>query len=179
LIPEDSKFFCFDYSTPYLFEAAGANLNNPEPNDFSEAFKYCDKIPANEERNRNSCYGGFGKEFVVLVRGRDIRKASIANISDDNLKTVFRWCSLADNKNGTAACLLHSVDSLFWGGENDVIFSLSFCGLLSDDKFYQGSCYNHLISIVHHYIKDSQYINNFCHKLPTQHKDLCLSRIKS
>ena len=178
LIPEDSKYLCYSYITPYIFEAVGADLGSPGPSDFEKAFKYCNKIPQSDKPNRDACFGGFGKEFIGLVRGRDIRKNSIANISNDNFKTVYEWCKLANNKDGTAACLLHAMDSLFWGGENDVNISLNFCSLFDDDPFYQGSCYRHLVGAVFFYIKDPQYINNFCQKLPAEHKDFCLSQIK-
>ena len=178
LIPGDSKYLCFSYLTPYLFEAVGADLGNPGSADFDKAFKFCDQIPQEDRSNRNACYGGFGKEFIGLVQSRDIRKDSVAKISDEKFRQVYEWCKLAGNKDGIAACILHAMDSLFWGGENDVSISLNFCGLFGDDQFYQGSCYRHLIGAVFFYIKDLPYIDNFCQKLPAEHKDFCLSQIK-
>lgn len=176
LIPDDSKYLCYNYLTPFLFESVGADIGNPQPEDFKKAFRYCDNLPKGDMANRDACFGGFGKEFVALIQNRDIRKNSATNISDDKFKQVYEWCKLAGNKDGTAACLLHVVSSLYWGGENDVKIPVHFCSLLNDDGYYQGSCYRYLIGAVHFYIKDNQYIKNFCEKLPTEHKDYCLSQ---
>ena len=175
LIPSDSKYLCYNYITPYLFEAVGANVGNPTANDFEKAFKYCDKLPQNDMGNRDSCYGGFGKEFIGLIQGRDIRKGSVDHISDDGFWQVYGWCKLAGVKEGTAACVQHAINSLYWGGENNYDPAIKFCSIMTDDPYNQGSCLQHLIGAVRYYKKDQQYITEFCSKVPPEQKDYCLS----
>jgi hypothetical protein len=171
-VPDEVKGICYIYLTPHLFQSAGADLANPGPEHFKKAFVFCGAIPASETRNRDACYGGFGKEFAVLAQDRDIRQSSIENISDDKLKRMYDWCLLADNKEGSAACIVHAMNSLYWGGENNRGVAIRFCKTMSEE-YYQGSCVTSLISAVGHFKQDLAYRKEFCQEIPLDYVEGC------
>lgn len=173
-LPIEARQMCLTYLTPYLWEAAGANLDNPTDADFQTSFKFCDQIT--EPMDRNACFGGFGKEFVVLAQKRDIRK--IESMSNDQFLKVVNLCKLADDIKGISACLSQALSSIFWGGENDVSASIRFCNVISDAE-NQKDCFQNLIGQVSNYIKDSSYRESFCNKLPVEFKGECKKKLIS
>lgn len=173
-MPEEAEPMCYNYATPRLFEAAGASLAAPTPADYEKAFPLCELIPEDETRNREACYGGFGKEFVVLSKGRDVR--NIEHMSDAELSRVHDWCQLAGNAFGTEACIRASVNSLFWGGENDRAIGIRFCALMEQGP-YQSLCVEHLTGNVSYYIQDGGYRAAFCSELPLQYQDACREKL--
>lgn len=172
IIPNNAKILCYEYLTPYLFEVVGADLGKPSADDFEKAFKICNSIPISKRAERDSCYGGFGKEFDGLVQGRDIRQGSINSLSQDKLKQIYGWCLLAKNIDGINSCVVHALSSLYWGGENDRGVSIRFCGVVSDESL-KDSCFISLIGSVSQYIKDDKYRNEFCSEIPTIYQDRC------
>ncbi|MDP2735417.1 MAG: hypothetical protein Q8P12_04370, partial [bacterium] len=95
---KEARPMCYNYLTPRLFEAVGTSLASPKPEDYKKAFPLCELIPEEEPENRTACYGGFGKEFVVLSKDRDVR--NIENMSDEELSRVYDWCLLANSAFG-------------------------------------------------------------------------------
>lgn len=177
LIPQEGRYLCYVYITPFLFESVGADIGNPGTESFEKSFPICEKIAANDKSNRDACFGGFGKEFVGLVQSRDIRKDAIGNMTDEQFIQVYDWCKLANNKDGTAACITHAMNSLYWGGENDPKVAIGFCGVMADNNYNQGSCYMNLITSVSQYIKDIEYRKNFCNNLPSDYQRNCQQRL--
>lgn len=159
---------CYTYITPNLFVQAGADLGNPSPSVFPKAFSYCKGVQ-DSEQNLRTCYGGLGKEFVVLANRRDIR--NIDKMNDSQLKTVYKWCNMAGVQNGVEACVLSALQSLFWGGENDPDASIRFCNLVGDE--YKGACFNSLISTAHLYINDASRLQGICDKIPKAYNNQC------
>lgn len=177
-IPKDSKFLCYDYLTPYLFEAVGANMGQPTSSDFKKAFKLCDLIPKSNTSYRDACFGGFGKEFDGLVQGRDIRQGSINNLSDTQLKQIYDWCLLAPHKEGVSSCVVHALGSLYWGGENERRVSIQFCELIPDLS-YQKSCFSSLVGAVSYYMQDKSYRKAFCEELPLDYQENCRNTLNT
>jgi hypothetical protein len=175
-IPNAAKFMCYEYITPYLFEAVGANMGQPTGDDFAKAFRFCDVISKSEPANRDSCYGGFGKEFDGLVQSRDIRQASANSIPDQALKQVYQWCLLAKVKDGQAACVVHAVNSLYWGGENERKTPERFCAQ-NEDSYLRGTCYTNLTTAVSYYISDQSYRKAYCAEVPEEFRDDCNKRL--
>jgi len=172
LVPEMAKTFCYIYLTPHLFVAAGADLGNPGPENYKKAFTFCNKL---SDAYAAPCYGGFGKEFVVLAKDRDIR--NISNMNDQELGKVYDWCALADKKEGVKNCLFTALSSIFWGGENDPKTSVRYCTIMKD-KYLQSECLDQLISQASYYLKDnSEKIISFCDLLPSGTKEKCLPKI--
>ena len=170
-MPDFVRSICYTYVTPHLFEAAGGNLGNPTAEDFEKAFRFCDILDTADRIDRDACYGGFGKEFVVLVQDRDIR--IIEDTNDIQLKKVFDWCTLAHNKSDVEACLRDALFSLYWGGENDRGTALRFCDSMSGTE-YQNMCFNALIGSVSYYIDDQIYRSDFCRELPHVYREQCI-----
>lgn len=169
-MPAEAAPLCFTYLTPYLFIAAGTNLGKPDPAYFKKALSFCETIPPTQRANREACFGGFGKEFVVLVRQRDIR--NMEQISDTELDQAYKWCQLAGNQEGVIACITHSISSLYWGGENDVSGALRYCGIIGDET-QKSSCYRNLTSMVYYFQKSSTARESFCRKLPDLYRINC------
>ncbi len=161
LLPDQAKYFCLTYITPRLFELAGADIGRPDPATFPAAFAFCDTIPKNKEAWRGACFGGFGKEFIVLAGERDIR--AVDRFSDSQYRTAIGWCALASAEEGKAMCLSGALDSLFWGGENDPRASLRFCGLISSAPL-KDTCYQHLAEIIAHYTPERKDV---CARIPS------------
>ncbi|MCH7883594.1 hypothetical protein IIA95_04270, partial [Patescibacteria group bacterium] len=170
-IPNEAKPLCYVYLTPHLFKLAGANLARPTALDFEKAFLFCGTIPEHKPENRDACYGGFGKEFIVLAKDRDIR--NIENMTDQELLKVYRWCLLAHGGQGVKACLHHALQSLYWGGENNRRVAIRFCELVRD-SFYQSPCFENLIGAVSFYINERGYRQSFCKELPFIYQKECL-----
>lgn len=168
IIPAEAKFMCYTYITPNLFVQAGADLGNPSPETFPKAFSFCERITG--QNDRQACYGGLGKEFVGLANSRDVR--NIDQMSTDQLKTVIKWCYLADKREGIDACLRASIQSLFWGGETNPDASFTFCSLL-DDKAFRSSCYEDLAGNIRTYIKDVAKKTALCNRLPKDNRYRC------
>ncbi len=168
---EQVRPICYTYLTPHLFELAGANLQKPDPVYFAKAFSFCSKLKEHD-KNRGFCYGGFGKEFVVLANERNIQ--SIENLNNEQLKKIYDWCVMADAQDGMIACVGNALQSLYWGGENSPAVSIKFCSLVNVSKD-QSACFSGLIDAVKYYNKDVTYHKNFCNQVPKNYQNQCLS----
>lgn len=162
---------CYNYITPYLFEVAG-NFAFPGPQEFKKAFPLCDTI--SDVSNRQTCYGGFGKEFVPLAQARDIR--NISDMNNGQLTSVYSWCALALNSNATAACTEQAMESLYWGGENNPSAATRFCSLIPD-SYQQSTCFSNFLSAVSFYVTDPGYRKSLCETFPDNYKSQCRSAL--
>jgi len=169
LVPEEAKSLCLVYLTPRLFELAGADLGKPDPATFPEAFSFCEALPQSATRLRDACFGGFGKEFIVLAGEHDIR--DVAKYSDDTFKKALSWCGLAPSQDARGACVGDAVASLFWGGENDPDAAFRFCSLASAEVSL--ACYSRLASDISEYIFDKDTREALCARTPVQSRSAC------
>lgn len=168
LMPDEAREVCIIYLTPRLWELAGINLGHPDPALFPKAFSYCDAIPGRMKRLRDQCYGGFGKEFLPIVAGRDIR--SSVTYTDDQLSQLVSWCGLAGNGDGAGACIGEAVASAFWGGEKDPATAFNICRVAPDDL--QGACYDRLARDIAQYT-DGERQASLCAQIPAGQKAQC------
>lgn len=173
-VSEQAKPICYTYLTPHLFEAAGADLAAPQPEHFKKAFTFCNAIPEDERAARDACYGGFGKEFVVLAQGRDVR--DIGSMGEDALRNIRSWCSLADNQIGEIVCNGNALSSLFWGGENNPDASFTFCAIAEDERL-QGECYAQLGQMIPFFLKGTVHAGSLCDRLPEPHRRVCRAQM--
>ncbi|HET7098659.1 MAG TPA: hypothetical protein VFI61_00255 [Patescibacteria group bacterium] len=171
-IPDIAKENCYNYLTPHLWEVAGGDLGNPTEADFAKSFKYCSKLSGEESAYQESCYGGFGKEFVALAQSRDIRRTEQMNQSQ--LKTIYNWCLLAEDTDGISACIHQVVNSLYWGGENKPDSAVTFCGQADNDQF-RNVCFSQLIGNFKYYQKPSRLFG-LCNTLPDNYKKECRAK---
>lgn len=169
-MPEAAQPMCYNFLTPHLFEMAGADLGRPGQKDFEKAFTFCAKLPVSNKLNWENCYGGFGKEFPVLVNDRNVE--SVQELSDAKLKTIYEWCRLAKVKDGVAACLSSALSSLYWGGENNRDVAIRFCNVMSDVESQSG-CFANLSGAVSFYIKDQAYRQSYCSEIPQAYQSDC------
>ncbi|MBA3733155.1 hypothetical protein H0W91_02135 [Patescibacteria group bacterium] len=179
LAPCDSGFiskeytnFCYVYLTPHLFKSAGVELSFPDPKLFNKAMKYCEGIPF-EDRNRSTCFGSFGKEYVVLSNARNVQ--NVSSMKDAQLLQVYNWCKLGPVE-GVSPCIESALQSIYWGGENDSKVSVRFCNIIPDQK-YSNECMENLIGSVSYYVKDAKYRELFCSEVTEKFKEDCRARL--
>lgn len=169
IIPADAKYLCYTYITPNMMVQAGASLANPNPKLFPKAFSFCDKVSIYDDKNRDACYGGFGKEFPALANSRDIR--SVDKMNKKQLEKVNEWCKLAGVKDGINSCVKAALQSLFWGGETNPNISYEFCGM--QDEPFKRSCYETLAGAINAYIKEPIRKKSLCDRLPKVNQTRC------
>ncbi|MEK7561234.1 MAG: hypothetical protein AAB539_04770, partial [Patescibacteria group bacterium] len=171
-MPRAYRWWCYVYLTPHLFEAAGADIGSPSATNFKKAFEFCDRIPRTDEREWKACFGGFGKEFVVLAVRRDIR--AVGALTDAEARQVGVWCGLAPHQEGAKECVAHAVSSLFWGGENTADAAIGFCGVAVAGELSDW-CFQVLTDLVSYYAKDSSYRGAVCARMPPNRQARCRS----
>jgi hypothetical protein len=171
-MPLVAKSLCYSYITPFIFDSAGAKGGNPTPDIYPKSFTYCDEVT--EDNHRRTCYGGLGKEFVVLSQDRDIR--NMEDTSDEHLRTSVSWCMFAKRAEARTACVLSILDSLYWGGENDPGVSVRHCSLLKE-RHVQDACFEHLFGITEYYQKDPTVRRRICELVPETYADTCLRKL--
>lgn len=166
-MPDTAKVLCYSYITPFIFDAAGAVNGNPRPEIYPKSFAFCDEVK--DDVQRESCYGGLGKEFIVLAQDRDIRR--IEDTPSDKLKLAASWCMLASKEEAQNACLGEILDSLYWGGENDPEVSIRYCSLL--ESSVQQNCFDHLFEITTYYRPDYDGRQAICNAVPEAYSKQC------
>lgn len=159
---------CYIYITPFLFEAAGADLGRPLPPEFERGFAFCKELP-DGSKERKMCFSGFGKEFLVLAQDRDVR--AIESMNADQMYLVLSWCELAHDEEGTSECILSAVYSAYWGGENKPDAAILLCSVA--ESSYQEGCFEGLTEEVGEYVDDTAYRSDYCTKIPEQYREHC------
>lgn len=172
--PDEVREMCYVYITPEIFTAAGALLGNPDPTTFEKAFSYCDAISREDVSGREACFGGLGKEFVVLIQDRDIRK--VEETPTEKLALIDDWCAATGDEEGRSTCLTYALNSLYWGGENDAGVSIRFCSVL-DNETHRERCFGNLIGNVSFFVRDVSYREQFCGLLPEEFRASCRERL--
>lgn len=170
MIPEETRVFCFLYLTPRLWELAGIDIGHPDPEQFPDAFKFCDVIPHERQRLRDACFGSFGKEFVILPGARDFRR--IENFTNEEFALSASWCGLAGLEDGREACIGDAVASVFWGGENNPRAAFRFCSIITDNGMNR-ACFKRLAADIAKYISDNRDRRRLCLMVPKEFQSDC------
>ncbi len=173
-MPDEVKSVCYVQLTPHLFEAAGGDLGNLKPSVFAKAMSYCAAIPKTDSMLRNSCYSGFGKEYIVLAQDRDIRDMGASK--PEALKTVRDACAKAGDEEGEDACNMSALNSLFWGGENNPDASFSYCEIASGEA--KDQCYRNLAGNINFYLSGNPKSKALCERLPSEYKSSCSKSLR-
>ncbi len=171
-VPESARYLCYVYLTPYLFEVAGGDLGKLTPDVYVKSFKYCAALPATSLVDRDACFGGFGKEFMGVIQGRDARSSSLNKLSAEQFKDVYAWCALANDKMGEGACIVHALNYVYWGGENDASIAFKFCGAALS-SYAKETCYRGLFIAVNAYRPDTAYKQSICKEAPEAYTNTC------
>ncbi len=167
-MPAEVRSICYIQLTPHLFTAAGGNLGNMTPDVYPTAFSYCNALAVGTDE-RTSCYSGFGKEFVVIAQGRDVR--DVGSMQEPALQNIKAWCALAHDAPGEIACNGSALESLFWGGENKPDAALTYCSIASGNV--QSSCYQELARDIQYYFSGAPQGAALCKRLPDRYQVLC------
>jgi hypothetical protein len=176
IVPEEYKPMCYNYMTPFAFEALGADMANPGPEIYSKTFALCEEIPKENTEERRSCFGGLGKEFIGIAIGRNFTPGY--EPSTKELQNMASWCDLAEPHDGKEACFVSVMGSLYWGGEKPYETPVKFCSLIAD-KNIMSTCIGQLVFNVSIYVDDPNYRSNFCKALPPEYKQECEVQLKN
>lgn len=160
---------CLAHITPNLFLAAGLNLASLDPAGYPRAFRFCEALPKSASVERESCYGGFGKEFITLARERDIR--DLGSMGPTELRKVREWCNAAEHVQGKKWCENYALASLFWGGESEADASFAFCELAQGSE--RNECFRQLGGHIGYYLEGTARGTALCLRLPEYVQNLC------
>ena len=173
-MPLDARPMCYVYLTPRLFEFQGNIISKTDKSLYKTIIDQCDGIPLSEEKSRNSCFGGFGKEFIAVVKDKDIRSYDTATVEE--FAQVYEWCSLIDDRKYVAACMETALASLYWGGENSQSIPVRFCKGVSDQE-HQDQCFDSLTNAVSYYRDDGEYRQEYCGEIPLKYYSQCKEKL--
>lgn len=184
LYPCMSKFFstpaareaCLVYLTPYLWELAGKHSADVSDEILLKSYGYCNKIPEGSgQRYRDACFGGFGKEFLAMAKGKDVRH--IDQLSDNEMQQIYRWCMLMPYKDGQKACIIYAQGSMYWSGANDKKLVEHFCALAPTSEL-SNYCFSKLIGTISQGDKKNQeYLKEFCNEIPVSLQGQCQKQL--
>ena len=174
IVPDSWRPMCYNYMTPFAFEAFGADMAYPDPEIYKKTFALCDKIPASQKAERQSCFGGLGKEFIGIAIGRNFTPDYEPN--EEQLGLMYNWCTRAEVQDGLNYCINSTMDSLYWGGERPYETALSYCGLVANTES-RDDCFGKLIWNVSFYIDDVNYRQSFCDAIPSMYQNSCREQL--
>ncbi len=170
-MPGEVRPICYAQLTPHLYTAAGIDLASIDTSKYEKAFSFCNALPQGSQE-RESCYGGFGKEFIVSARERDVR--DIGSMEAPALAHVREWCTYANDADGEKACNGSALASLFWGAENKPDAAFTFCAIASGQE--QQECHSQLSDQISFYLGGEYRGLLLCDRLPTALRESCRLR---
>lgn len=168
-VPQQAQGMCYEYITPHLFTVVGSDLTDPTPEAIRDAFALCMGLPA-ESSNQGACFRGFGKELVNVVIKNDIR--TVDTISNEQARLMYEKCALAPTTFGRQQCMVHLVNSLYWGGENSQDSSVLFCSQVSEESD-KSLCFRHFLGAVSFYTSGTSAYAAVCNQIPQEYASLC------
>jgi len=168
--PEVKKI-CLIYITPFLWEAEGRRAFAVSGEVLVNSFQHCNGIPFDNPQYRSSCFGGFGKEFLVMARGKDVRH--IDKMTEGEMLKIYHWCLLAPALDGHKSCIEHAQGSMYWSGANDKSLPERFCRLAPSEEL-RNHCFEGLINAIKTGGKKSiKYLHEFCLEVPASLQQRC------
>lgn len=172
----DARRMCLSYITPYLFEVSGKSSFIPSNEVIQNSFKYCEGIPLSDFKNRQACFGGFGKEFTPLSKNKDIRR--IDTLSSEEINQIYSWCLLTPVTDGQEACVFSSLRSIYWSGTVDKKYVIEFCNRAPTESLKE-YCFKESINSIKAAKKSFIYNHDFCSKLAVKYRNNCFQKLIS
>mgnify|MGYP001605253856 CR=1 FL=1 len=160
---------CYMHLTPELLKAAGSDLGILNPETFPTAMGYCEAIPKDDVEDRRACFGGFGKEYIMLASGHDIRDLGLT--TEPGLRLMRAACAATPNVEGEANCNESALNSLYWGGENTPDASFTYCQIAEGAA--QATCYAQLAGNISYYLAGTEKGRLQCAQLPNEYRAAC------
>lgn len=171
--PEEVRGICYTYLTPHLIDASGTSWGNPDPAFFPKAFSFCKAIA--NPMQRDSCFGGFGKDFPLVTNNRNIE--TFDGMTDGQFANLFYWCSASNDSHATDVCLSYALGTFYWNGANSFTVPLHLCRVIPD-KQHQSACYDNLINLIAGNPGTAPYFRSFCSSLPIDFQTTCKEKTK-
>lgn len=172
VVPGRGKRICYIYLTPHLFESAGHRQGRPFTFEVMKtAMSYCQKLSGSD---RSACYGGFGKEYAPMARGKDIR--NLGDMSDQQISTALYWCTLAGVRDGIESCVNEGMRALYWAGDNDFHSSVRYCDI-ADSWGFGARCFDSFFATVKANRDSKAYRESVCESVPRQYQGSCRTKL--
>jgi hypothetical protein len=153
-MPEEYRDYCYVYITPFIFDAV-TEQDIPAYEDFSPSINHCSNAP---EEYQESCFGGFAKEYLGFILGRDI--GLVQTIHSDQLVDLWHACETAPTPLARSYCAKYAVYNLYRSGSHPYEISADFCSLVSE-KQSKDACFSNLQDQVFTFT-DTETQTNFC-----------------
>ena len=166
-MPEQYRSYCYIYITAFIFDTVTPN-DIPSYEVFAPAMNYCSTAPSEFQE---SCFGGFAKEYLGFILGRDIRLVDTINTGE--LTALWNACQAAPTPEARAYCSKYAVYSLYRSGNHPYEISADFCSLVTDPHS-KNACFANLQDQVFKHNEDATHRSNFCTKLSDDYNVICL-----
>jgi hypothetical protein len=154
-MPDTYRDYCYVYITPFIFDAVTSN-DIPSFKDFAPAMDYCTTAPAEFQE---TCFGGFAKEYLGFILGRDIRLVETISIS--KLTSLWNACETAPNPEARAYCAKYAIYNLYRSGSHPYEISADFCSVVTEPQS-KNACFVNLQDQVFKNNEADLYRDNFC-----------------
>jgi len=167
-MPDAYREYCYIYITPFIFDTI-TKADIPTYKDFAPATNHC----ANASLEfQEACYGGFAKEYLGFILGRDIRL--VQTINTDQLTDLWQACEAAATPLARSHCAKYAVYNLYRSGSHPYEISADFCSLVSED-LSKNACFTNLQDQVFSHNESADYRTNFCTALQNNYGVECQS----
>lgn len=170
IIPDVAKSKCFVYMSPRYMELTGGNIVFYTDEQLTQGMGYCTALPFGEDRS--SCIGGFGKDFVSITGGQDLRKRDTGNYTDAEMRHIESLCKHTPDPRDQHTCEAYAISMFFWGGYAEPTTSLRFCAILSDEES-RDFCYTYLAQSIGHMVASKTERAKRCESLAPKYQVLC------
>jgi hypothetical protein len=166
-MPDEHRDYCYVYITPFIFDAVTKN-DIPTLETFAPAMNYCSAAPL---ESQEACYGGFAKEFLGFILGRDI--ILVETITDAQLFDLWAACESASNSLARAHCAKYAVFNLYRSGSHPFEISARYCLQITEQES-KSACFQNLQDQVYKHNQNDQYRAQFCTTLAAEFDTQCL-----
>lgn len=170
-VPAAAKSKCYVYMSPYYMELTGGNIVYYTDEQLTKGMSFCTALPFGEDRS--SCIGGFGKDFVSITGGQDLRKRDKGAYSDSEMRHIDALCRHTPDPRDQHVCESYAISMFFWGGYAEPSTSTRFCSILGDSES-QDYCFTYLAQSIAHMIADREERAARCDALGARYQKLCL-----
>jgi len=165
-MPDTYRGYCYLYITPFIFDTL-TERDIPSFEDFAPAMNYCSNAPLEFQEE---CFGGFAKEYLGFILGRDIRLVETMNTNQ--LTALWNACQSAPTLEAAAYCAKYAVYNLYRSGNHPYEISANFCSVITEPQSTR-ACFEKLQERVFRQNEDAVYRSNFCTTLSKDYNATC------
>ncbi len=175
-MPDDARGMCYLHLTSHFVFPMEEHFSEFSREDVKTAFAVCNSLPLERIEDRAYCFGGVSKEFIFILKKRDVRK--IPSFTNHDLRRYADLCLIAPADDGITACIRHSVNTFYWGGAGSKNLAVRFCRVITDEK-RRADCFSHFLSSVVFYAPNRSTVDDACRSVPYRYRTDCFKGEKN